>query len=201
MRVGYDATNYPLSWPAATPRTRSRKRSAFARGRTVFQALEVLDGELRRLNARQITVSTNLQTRVTDGRPRSGQGEPRDPGVAIYFMLKGEPRVFACDKWDRVADNLYAIAKTIESLRGIDRWGVGETQQAFRGYAALPETAGGRPWWDVLGLTGPTKDEATIQRAFKIRAKECHPDHGGDPGDWAALCDAKDQALGQARAS
>jgi hypothetical protein len=29
---------------------------------------------------------------------------------------------FACDRWDSVGDNVYAITKTIKALRGIERW-------------------------------------------------------------------------------
>ena len=39
-------------------------------------------------------------------------------------------RAIACDKWDSIRDNLHAVAKTIEALRGIDRWGTGEMVDA-----------------------------------------------------------------------
>jgi hypothetical protein len=46
---------------------------------------------------------------------------------------------FACDRWDSVADNVQAIRKTIEALRGIERWGTGDmVQRAFAGFVALP---------------------------------------------------------------
>jgi hypothetical protein len=46
---------------------------------------------------------------------------------------------FACDKWDQVHDNIYAVGNTIEALHGIERWGTDDTvEQAFTGFAALP---------------------------------------------------------------
>src|SRR3712207_8918795 len=53
--------------------------------------------------------------------------------------LKGEKRVLACDKWDRIADTIHAIAKTIEATRGIERWGSVTTEQAFAGYTRSEE--------------------------------------------------------------
>lgn len=46
---------------------------------------------------------------------------------------------FACEKWQDVYGNIYAIGKTIEALRGIERWGTGDmVEQAFTGFVALP---------------------------------------------------------------
>lgn len=42
-------------------------------------------------------------------------------GVAVYFTLKGQQFCFACDHWDEIKDNMQAIHKTIEALRGIER--------------------------------------------------------------------------------
>ena len=39
--------------------------------------------------------------------------------AAVYFTYKQKPMCFACDKWDQVHDNIYAIGKTIKALRGI----------------------------------------------------------------------------------
>jgi hypothetical protein len=68
---------------------------------------------------------------------------PDDPGVAVYFELNGRSQVFACDKWDRVEDNLQAIRKTIEAIRGIERWGSSEMlNRIYKGFQALPEQTG-----------------------------------------------------------
>jgi hypothetical protein len=60
----------------------------------------------------------------------------------VYFKLHGKDRVLACDKWDRVADNIAAIAAHIDAIRRQDRYGVGTIDQAFAGYSALPPPGG-----------------------------------------------------------
>lgn len=74
--------------------------------------------------------------------------------MAVYFTHEKEPKCFACDCFDRVEDNLQAIRKTIEALRGIERWGSSEMlNRVFKGFAALPERPEHEPWWVALGVT------------------------------------------------
>jgi hypothetical protein len=127
-----------------------------------------------------------------DGLPRSGQAEPRDPGAAVYFTLKRAERCLACDRWDRVSDNIAAIAQHIDALRRIDRYGVGTLDQAFAGYAQLPERAG-RDWWTVLGVE-PDAPLAVIEEAFRDRARVLHPDTGGNHDAMASLTAARTEA-------
>lgn len=195
-----DATNYPLSWPASWPRTSVRESSRFGSYRrarpadSVHQSVEELlrQFELMGVEDWNVIISSNIPQR-RDGLPRSDR-EPVDPAVAVYFRFHEEPRVMACDKWDRASHNIWAIVKHVEALRGIDRWGVGSLEQAFAGYTALPESAGGKGWWEILGVDAhATPDE--IDRAFKIRAVECHPDTGGNHDDMAELTQARTRAL------
>lgn len=159
-------------------------------------ATTALQEELDRLGAASPVLSSNVVLRL-DGRCRSGQGQPEDRGVAVYFRLKGQDCVLACDRWDRVECNVYAIAMHISALRGQQRWGVGSLEQAFTGYRALPESAGQgakRPWWEVLGVK-PAASEGEIQSAFRLLAKVCHPDRGGTSTAWQELHAAREQAL------
>lgn len=203
---------YPLSWPAGWKRTapQQRRRAAFGTakhvsfagggGYTQRSAATVADGikrlqlELDRLGARSVTLSTNVETRL-DGLPRSGQREPDDPGAAVYFSLDKRPIALACDKWDRTADNIIALAKHIEAMRGMDRWGVGSLSQAFAGYAALPSPEQKRPWWDVLGVPS-TASRDEIEAAYRKLARQFHPDV--NPDGAAAMSEinrARDEAL------
>ena len=46
---------------------------------------------------------------------------------------------------------MQAIAKTIEALRGINRWGTGDMMEAaFKGFSALPAPDTNKPWREVL---------------------------------------------------
>ena len=141
----------------------------------------MLSNELDPLGARKGVLSTNSRRRL-DGQPYSNQSQPADPGAAVYFELKSKPVSLACDKWDRVEDNIWAIAKHIEALRGQERWGVGSIEQAFRGYMALPAIgeSGASDWWKTLGVPINAPHEQVVQ-AYKILVKKHHPDVGGDP--------------------
>lgn len=141
-----------------------------------------------------VVVSTNVELRG-DGQPYSGRRAPDDPGAAVFFKLKGKPCVLACDKWNRVEDNLSAIARHIEALRGQERWGVGSVEQAFAGYTALPPVGSspGTSWWNVLGCAHDAPFE-TVKEAFRDAARKAHPDLGGSHDAIIAVNAAWDQA-------
>lgn len=203
---------YPLSWPVGWKRIsrHQRQRASFsasgsrtvadvngqtrtervARQLTVADALKRVSGELSRLGATHEILSTNVILRI-DGLPRSGQPEPEDPGAAVYFKLKGQPRCLACDKWNRVADNIAAIAQHIDALRRIDRYGVGTLEQAFAGYAALPANTAAN-WRDVFGFPSDRRIAwSEVEDAFRNAARAAHPDVGGTHEQMARLTEAK----------
>lgn len=90
----------------------------------------------------------------------------------------------ACDKWDRVADNIASLAAHIECLRGIERYGVGTLEQAFRGYQALPAPNAEKPWREILTECSTL---AEAEAKFRERARICHPDAGGHHAQMADL--------------
>src|SRR5262245_52393515 len=149
-------TRNPLAWPTGWPRTATLRNTPFkhhGRDITIAAAIDRLERELERLGATDPILSSNLKLSLA-GVPYSGQGEPKDRGVAVYFKLKGHDRVLACDRYLSCAGNIAAIANHIDALRRIERYGVGTIEQAFAGYAALPPpTPENRaPWRDTLGF-------------------------------------------------
>jgi len=207
------ATRFPLAWPMhwkRTPRS-ERRRAKFRRSTTqaedaaatgngkmrrvesaltIATAIDRLERELNRLGATDPILSTNVPIGLK-GLPLSRESRPDDPGVAVYITLYGKPLVFACDRWDRVEDNIAAIAQHIDALRRIDRYGVGRVDQAFEGYKALPPSA--EDWRLVLGVG----DYATLDQvdaAFLEKAKRAHPDAGGSHSAMATLTAARDLA-------
>jgi len=201
-------TAYPLAWPDGWPRTppARRARASFHSaqqtydgqgrpGRRIVVALTVaaarrrLTDALDRLGARYVTLSTNVEV-TRDGTPYSGRRPPEDPGVAVYFQMADTPMVLACDKWDRVEHNIAAIAGHIEAMRRQDRYGVGSTERAFAGYAALPPPRASdiaRPWREVLAPIPDGLDAAdtlTIaERRYRDKAGTSQPRSRG----WAIL--------------
>jgi hypothetical protein len=193
--------SYPLKWPLGWPRSKWTSRSKFGNGRDgalISSALDFLEAELGRLGASNYVVSTNSQSRL-DGKPRGDQ-RSGDTGVAVYFTLKQRRTVLACDKWDRVPDNIWAVAKHIEAMRGQVRWGVGSVEQAFAGYAALNHRTG-PSCWEVLGFRdGQVVDEAAVLNAWRTLANVRHPDKpGGSNEAMTELNAAKDTALSTIR--
>jgi len=189
------AQRYPLTWPVGWKRTdRSRRRRApfksYGQQLSVARGVDRLASELRLLAATDEILSSNVKLGLR-GLPMSDGPQPEDVGAAVYFKLKGARRCLACDKWDRVADNIAAIAQHIDALRRIDRYGVGTLDQAFAGYAALPASTG--DWWLVLELL-PTATLVEVEEAFRRLAKEANPDVGGTHEAMARLTAAREIA-------
>lgn len=185
----------PLQWPDGWQRTASdeRRPSRFGghAGVGFSVALTDLRLELTRLGAANPVITTDLPVRL-DGLPYSAAGPIKDPAVAVWFVLDGHERVFACDRWRTHAENMRAIAKTIEAMRGLARWGAADVvHRAFSGFAALPpgepahdRTPRHRPWRDVLGGPWPAElaglDLFVLAKArHRAAIQGAHPDVGG----------------------
>jgi len=197
---------YPLAWPAGWKRTppadrthgrfnrKERKSRTYERTDgtshqsswttnrelTIADATERVLQQLRMMGVHDddLVISSNLELRL-DGRPRSGQRAPADPGIAVYWTAgAGEPpRCMAIDRYVSVADNLAAVAATLEAMRAIERHGgAAILERAFSGFTALsgPPTA---DWRQVLD---PADPEGSYRR---LRAKH-HPDRRGDAAEF-----------------
>lgn len=143
-------------------------------------------------NRDDIVISTNIRTRL-DGLPRSDQGEPTDPGAAVYWTKRGQkqPKCMALDRYNRVADNLAAIAASLNAMRAIERHGGAEIlDRAFTGFVALP--APEQPW-QTLELATSRPSRAQIDEAHRRLAFLHHPDRGGDAHQMARINSARDE--------
>lgn len=209
-----ERTAFPLSWPDGWKRTQPISRTHAQFGRTdtklnqqgqalyagkkrlsVADAVSRLLGELRRMGIPDwnVIVSTNVPLRL-DGMPRSDK-EPADPGAAVYWKKndKQAMRCMAIDRYTRVADNLAAIAATLEAMRAIERHGGGTIlERAFLGFAALPEKAT-QHWREVLGIEG-TPTPQLVEDRFRALAQVHHPDKGGDRNKFEEIVQARDAA-------
>lgn len=196
---------FPLQWPDGWPRTPAIEvQWSLAGGRRHTQSwntvLRRLRDELWRLDANNIVISTNQPIRK-DGEPYAATRLIDDPGAAVYFELNGRAMVMAQDRYELLLDNLRSLALAIEGLRQTERHGGAHMmERAFAGFEALPPPmTGGRPWYDVLGVA-PDAPRAEIEAAWRAKARECHPDAGGDHETMAAVNAAYEQAK-EARAA
>jgi hypothetical protein len=183
---------YPLTWPDGWKRVSRRTRSRFEVS-GFGKARDFLLAEIRRMGGSGVILSTNIALR-NDGLPYANSREPQDPGVAVYFRYQKREMCFACDAYVTVRENAYAVAKTIEALRGIERWGASDMmERAFRGFAALAATSQ-EDWWEVLECL-PDADSDTINSQYRARARAAHPDAGGSHAGMSRLNAARDSAL------
>lgn len=203
---------YPLQWPPGWKRT-----EAYARGHAKFSGttrkytdggsynqkrdLTIAEGiarvrsELQRMGMREydIVISTNLPLRL-DGMPRGDASNPADPGVAVYWRKSKTTRCMAIDQYHRVADNLAAIAATLEAMRAIERHGgAAILDRAFTGFTALPAP---EQWFQVLEVPA-SASAGEIDAAYRRKAMAAHPDRGGTHEQMARLNQARDDGLAQ----
>jgi len=198
-------TASPLSWPNGWKRTprHQRKHSQFSRKTDAYRRREISIAEAASFVLDQlrmmavpdgdVIISTDLKLKL-DGLPYSNQREPEDTGAAVWWRPAGAKteRVIAVDIYDRIADNIYAIGKTLEAMRGIDRWGGGEIlERTFTGFTALPspENAGGLDPYQVIGADrGASPDE--IKRTYRKALSTAHPDKGGSADKFHQVSEA-----------
>jgi hypothetical protein len=185
---------YPLAWPGGVRRSETHERSRFEKkGQTVLRVRRFLKDEIRRLGGEDLIISTDMRTRQ-DGEPIANARDPDDPGAAVYFELHGKKVCLACDKWRELWENLYAIARTIEAMRAIDRWGVSDLlDRMFTGFIALTDDAG-KSWASLLGVRGDAT-KAEITAAYRAKMKDVHPDAGGSDAAAAQINEAYQRAL------
>src|SRR5271166_1704499 len=171
-------------WPGTPTPADARRRSTFRSG--LQKTLQLLDRELRHLDARDILLQAYLradQIRL-DGWLRGGV-RPHDPGVILSFTGKAGAISFPCDTYTTYEDNLRAIGLALTALRAVDRYGVTRNSEQYRGWAKLPPAPERMPVqdafafvalhgdWHAGGPWGPHTFRAACRRA----ATKLHPDN------------------------
>lgn len=199
-------------WPHTV--TSTRQRSNFSA--PWRSTLDLLDREIFHLGNGHRRPDSILQIAMRerdfriDGMPRAN-AILSHPGVILNIESRHGALSYPCDKFDRWQDNLRAIALGLEALRKVDRYGITNTGQQYRGWQAI-ESA---PSVDVLGaartlLARVAYPDDSIERqtawadqmatsqvvastVVKRARKHAHPDrNGGDQSRW----DEVEQALG-----
>jgi hypothetical protein len=187
---------YPLQWPDGWPRTPPARRTPGQFKVPLATARDELLDELRLLGAREVVISTMIPAR-NDGLPYA-RGRPvgGDPGVAVYFTLAGRPKTIACDAYASPEANLRAVGLSIAAMRALDRYGVsGLLDRVFTGLDALPPPDA-IDWRRELGFRPDERPtEWDVTDAFRRRARDHHPDHGGSDAAMARLVRARELAL------
>ena len=189
-------------WPGTPTPAWKQKEGSFRA--TYADTLDKLEYELEKLKAKHITVEayfTRSQIR-NDGWPMS-KANPSQSGVVISFTGKTGELAFPCDTYKTFDDNVRAIALALEALRAVDRYGVTQQAEQYKGWAQLPPAPQLMKGQDALVFLAlhsdiQPKDSNSFERAYRAAAKRLHPDNPqtGNQGQFVMLQEAK-EALGR----
>ena len=178
-------------WPGTQTLPSERKRSQFSAKWST--TIELLETELEHLKAREIVLQADCdQSQIRlDGHLRS-DAKLRGPGIVLSFECPSGAMSFPCDRFLDWQANVRAIALSLEALRSVDRYGVTQHAEQYRGWAKLPGPSPEFP--------GVTEARAWLFRVLEIRSFEevggldrlrtigtlrFHPDrNGGDAALW-----------------
>ncbi|SRR6266481_774472 len=197
-------------WPGE--RTRYSHPSQFRS--TYPQTLDLLEAELAHISARAGSVVIQVDDLTladirNDGWPRVGWNPARGrrQGVVVLFESPKGAMSFPCDHFDDWKDNLRAIAKSLEALRMVDRYGVTRGNEQYRGWTQIGSGNGKMDRASALkfiaSLVGADADtldrnwktvgEAMLKRAKKLQ----HPDApGGSHETFVAIGQAEEVLCG-----
>jgi hypothetical protein len=183
------------TWPGKS--TPKRKESTFRA--SYLNTLDLLEEELSRIKAKDILIQaffTRDQLR-NDSWPKTS-AQPSDVGVIVSFESPKGPLSFPCDTFTTFDCNLRAIALALQALRAVDRYGVTQGNEQYRGWARLAapadqpfKSANEAAWFikskaypdiahraDFISLHIQT-DKAERDKAYRLAAKALHPDSNG----------------------
>ena len=190
------------TWPQkfTNPRQHSRFDSPYE------VTLDLLEREVNMLGATHIVIQLDLpDSKIrNDGLPRANAGDPGHPGVIVSFESKWGPLRYMTDTFKKWKDNLRAIALGLEALRKVDRYGIANDGEQYRGYAQLGsgddapialgqfspaeaakilvDAAGGTPSPESV-----LEDADRLAGAYRAAARRTHPDHGGSDDAFALV--------------
>lgn len=160
---------------------------------THAQTSQLLTDELRHLGVSDVVIQLAADDgdfRVSDGMPRARM-RVRHPGVAVSFELPDVGAVrYATNKFGHWHDNLRAIALGLKALRAVDRYGITDRREQYRGFRALP--AGGNQQRAQRG-----RELIAEHGSVRNAQRATHPDVGGDAEDFAAIQAAVDEDRGR----
>lgn len=187
-------------WPGALKSW--RKSSQFKS--TWDKTLALLDRELTNLKAS----SYLLQMAVSEsdigihGQLKAG-ARLKHPGVILCVDTPHGALQMPCDTYGDWRENVRAIALSLEALRAVNRYGVSQHAEQYRGWMKLappdgfnsPGTA--REWLAsllTLDITALGTRES-VERAIRQAEMKTHPDRGGDPRAFHKVQKARELLL------
>ena len=134
----------------------------------LWKTNRLLKAELRRIGVESAIVELDApaESILADGTGLKARRSTWSPRVRLLFERPGVgPLQFMSDTYADWTDNLRGIAKTLEALRAVDRYGAVKHRQQYDGFKALPPAGGG------VTATGGSAETMTVERAAEIIEK------------------------------
>lgn len=175
---------------------------------THTDSMKAIRYELARIGATDVIIEAGFAEHQirNDGYPYSG-AKPNHSTVRISFRRGGKtPMAMTCGGHSEWYFNVYLIAKTLEALRAVDRYGCTQGGEQYEGWSQLPPppppadptpgraqewrgVASARRWMgDLCGMPEGTP----IEVLYRECAKKAHPDAGGSNELMAKVTRARD---------
>lgn len=135
------------------------------------QTLRELEYEVWALGGADILIGVGLSEADIrqDGLPRANARAMSHPGVEVSFDSRYGRLTYATDVFTDWRDNVRAVAKGLEALRAVERWGVAKRGEQYAGFAML--TAG-------PGLVELGRELVERYGSMKDALRATHPDTG-----------------------
>lgn len=193
-----------IDWPAGFERTPEADRQRCRKyDVSLSQAFSDLETELGRLGVDDYRYSFDADQRKTDQRPYA-RASPDDPGFVLRWTMDGDQYAVACDRWNRLRDNVRTVGLYLNEKRKMEQRPV-ETGESEFANARLPPgdedaeiivagTGQTESPHEVLDIDPEAPDEV-VKAAFRAKAKDAHPDKGGSRDEWQQLQNAKEAML------
>lgn len=205
MALQYVVTPLPTVWPG--PKVYA-KRSPFKTQWT--KTLGMLEREIKHLGGSHVEFAVDVRgpRDINQNGTLRADARPQSRVIVSFRQRDGKRLQFPCGTFTFWQDKVYAIAKALEALRMVERYGVSSTSQ-YEGFKALPAAGQSTPTMTldvaatVLSNYHPSLTPLEVVRnrdaatsALRSARAKAHPDvNGGDHSKWDVVETAR-QVLG-----
>ena len=189
----YRVTPLPSAWPGKATPSYQRRRAPFKS--VPGRALTLLGREINMLRGKNVRIAIDVdESRIRQDGMLYSNARARTPAVIVSFDVSDGTLQFPCDTFTFWEANVDAIARALEALRMVDRYGVQQGRQ-YTGFKAIPASTG--PTMNaetaavVLSNYHATIDYNSVLKSWEA-ARDClraarakvHPDAGGSEERW-----------------
>jgi hypothetical protein len=115
---------FPLKMPPSwhmTPLAAREHPFNFPSPLPLDEAIRMLEDEIHAIGIRDVAVLSNVQNL---NNPRLRKTNGYNTGVSIQFGRNDSTAWLACDKWQLLEHNIYALHLALRAIKNIELWGI-----------------------------------------------------------------------------